>query len=198
MDRTLASIRSVGWVITAWVKSSFTVPPTARISIRWGTTQSPSRLAFASRQSIRTRSLACACGTAGPGCPATAGRSVNTFLAKAGGIGHSYGPQMMTSGLHGNRGSRTLFRVGHGLGNRAYQLAHELVELRVLNEMGGLLAVQRASQYTRKAEQSFAAARQTVGGVVFAYQLRVDFVADAYHNFHLFYRGNYFFLWFFC
>ena len=35
-----------GWVITAFVKSSFTVPPTARISIRAGTTHWPRRVAF--------------------------------------------------------------------------------------------------------------------------------------------------------
>jgi hypothetical protein len=46
---------SVGLVITASVKSSFTVPPTARISIRCGTTHRPRRVARSAGQRGRTR-----------------------------------------------------------------------------------------------------------------------------------------------
>ena len=55
--RTYAWICKRGWVITASVKSSFTVPPTARISIRAGTTHWPRRVAFPHSKSCLTKSV---------------------------------------------------------------------------------------------------------------------------------------------
>jgi len=71
--RISASSRSVGRVMTAWVKSRFSWPLRTRASIRCGTTHRPSRLACPLPQSIRTTSL-----TRGAGALATnpeAGRS---------------------------------------------------------------------------------------------------------------------------
>jgi len=73
--RTSASIRSDGWVITAPVKSSVTVPLATRTSIRRGTTQGPSRVTLLLPQSMRTRSFGS--GSGAPGTrPGTAGRSL--------------------------------------------------------------------------------------------------------------------------
>ena len=53
-------------------------------------------------------------------------------------------------------------RVGHGAQQIAQQIAHQIVEFHVGDEMRGLLVAQRAPKHARKTEQGMAAAGQAV------------------------------------
>ena len=57
--------------------------------------------------------------------------------------------------------------VGHG----SQQIAHQVVQLHVDDQMRGLLAAHRPAQHARKAEQGMASACQAIGLAVVADQL---------------------------
>jgi hypothetical protein len=61
-------------------------------------------------------------------------------------------------------------RVGHG----AQQVANEVIQLHVGDEMGGLLVAQRSAQNARQTEQGVAAACQAIGLAVSADHLALD------------------------
>ena len=85
--RTSAVMRSSGWVITASVKSSVTLPPRTVTSSSFGTTQRPSRRTLLPRTSMRTSSFGVALTAPGPGgattAPAVAGRSAVSAASSA-------------------------------------------------------------------------------------------------------------------
>ena len=88
-----------------------------------------------------------------------------------GGVGDAKLAALSQRGHAGAIGShRQDFRVRHG----TQQIAHEVVEFDIGNEVRGLLVAQRSAEHARKSEQGMAAASQAIGLAVGADQLTLD------------------------